>query len=141
MSAQPATEQAMDEASQRKSALFSHLVTQQSNMAMMLMGKVADPENGQVMRDLESARLFIDQIEVLEEKTKGNLTKEEAGLMKQILMNLRMTFVEAVQSAPASPEPAESKASSSPTPEPTAKPSSEPASTEEEHRKKFSKKY
>ena len=141
MSAQPATDHTMDENSQRKSALFSHLIMQQSNMAMMLMGKVAHPESGQVMQDLESARIFIDQIEVLEEKTKGNLTKEEAGLMKQILMNLRMSFVEAVQSAPASTEPAESKSASSPAPESSAKPSSEPASTEEEHRKKFSKKY
>jgi hypothetical protein len=132
----------MDEDSQRKSALFSHLIMQQSNMALMLMGKVAHPESGQVMQDLESARLFIDQIEVLEEKTKGNLTKEEAGLMKQILMNLRMSFVEAVQSTPPSAEPAASKSeSAAPSPESTAKASSEPASTEEEHRKKFSKKY
>jgi hypothetical protein len=78
------------------SALFGHLVLQQANMAMMLLGKVAHPETGKTMQDLEAARLFIDLLEMLEAKTKGNLSKEESGLLKQSLMNLRLSFVEAV---------------------------------------------
>src|SRR5436190_23626131 len=103
MSAQPTSQMnsTMDEDNQRKSALFTHLIIQQSNMALMLMGKVAHPESGQVTQDLESAKLFIDQLEVLEEKTKGNLTKEEVGLFKQVLTNLRMAFVQSVESAAA----------------------------------------
>src|SRR5258707_3169238 len=80
------------------SALFAHLVMQQSNMALMLMGKAPHPETGKTMQDLESAKLFIDLLEMLEAKTKGNLTKEEQNLLKQTLMAVRMGFVEAVES-------------------------------------------
>ena len=122
---------------QTASALFAQLVLQQSNMALMLLGKVAHPESGQVVRDLEAARLFIDQLEMLETKTRGNLTKDETNLLKQSLMTLRLAFVEAAE------EPA---------PKPEAKPQSEkteasaPAAnagtpSEDENRKKFSKKY
>src|ERR1043165_7338643 len=83
------------------SAFFAHMVIQQSNIAMMLLGKTAHPETGKTMVDLDSAKLFIDQLEMLEAKTKGNLSKEEASLLKQSLMSLRMAFVEAVNAAPA----------------------------------------
>src|SRR5215467_13675552 len=85
-------------------ALFAHLVMQQSNMAMMLMGKAPHPETGKPVRDLESAKLFIDLLEMLEAKTKGNLTKEEQNLLKQTLMAVRMGFVEAVESPGAQSE-------------------------------------
>jgi hypothetical protein len=127
--------------------LFAQLVLQQSNMAMMLLGKVAHPETGKVVQDIDAARLFIDQLEMLETKTKGNLSKEEDALLKQTLMNLRLNFVQTVESpAP----PAEKK----PTPKEPSSEGSKPAesaastasvdsssSQEEEHRKKFSKKY
>src|SRR5437764_5322402 len=89
---------------QMTTALFAHLVMQQSNMAMMLLGKVAHPETGQIIKDLEAAKLFIDQLEMIEAKTKGNLSKDEANLLKQNLMSLRLAFVEAVESSPA-PQP------------------------------------
>ena len=127
------------------SALFAHLIMQQSNMAMMLMGKVAHPETGQVTKDMEAAKLFIDLLDMLEAKTKGNLSKEEAGLLKQTLMSLHLTFVEAVESSPAPSEAggqkAEDKAGAAAEakrPEPETGASS---GEEEDHRKKFSKKY
>src|SRR5438132_13535396 len=83
------------------SMLFAHLVMQQANMAMMLLGKVAHPESGKTIKDIDAAQLFIDQLEMLETKTKGNLSKDEAGLLKQSLMSLRLAFVEAVESSPA----------------------------------------
>src|SRR4051812_31333738 len=122
------------------SALFAHMVMQQSNIAMMMLGKVAHPETGKTMTDLDSAKLFIDQLEMLETKTKGNLSKEEQALLKQSLMSLRMAFVEAVNAAPAGGEkkeqPPEEKKEATAT-EPTAA----PPSPQEESHKKFSKKY
>ena len=113
------------------SALFAHMVTQQANLAMMLMGKIAHPESGKTVRDLEAAQLFIDQLEMLEVKTKGNLNKHEEALLKQSLMNLRLAFVEAADAPEAPPA-----AATPPQPEP------EPAKpAEEESHKKFSKKY
>ena len=128
-----------------QTALFAQLVLQQSNMALMMMGKVAHPETGQNIKDFEAARLFIDTLEMLEARTHGNLTKQENNLLKQTLMNLRLQFVEAVEdrSTPAHAETAK-PGSSQPGPETEASKgtaSSAQATEEEEHRKKFSKKY
>jgi hypothetical protein len=122
-------------------ALFANLVMQQTQMALMLMGRVAHPETGQTVQDVEGARMLIDQLEMLEVKTRGNLTEQEAKLLRQNLMALHMAFVDAVEregSAPApSPTPAPSSTPASPAPAADA-----PRGTPEtESRKKFSKKY
>jgi len=132
-------------------ALFANMVIQQTNMAMMLLGKVAHPETGQFITDIESAKMFIDQLEMIEAKTKGNLSKQEEGLLKQALSALHMTFVEAVDAptggASAVPEQAPAPAASatqapaSETPKAAAAPAPAQAPVEEESRKKFSKKY
>ncbi len=117
----------------RLSALFAQLVMQQANLATMLLGKAPNPQSGEAVKDVEAARLFIDELEMLEAKTKGNLTKDESALLKQTLMSLRMAFVEAVET----PEPAKPK----PAPQPSA-PAAEPtAPAAEESHKKFTKKY
>jgi hypothetical protein len=129
------------------SDLFANMVLQQTNLAMMLLGKAPHPETGQHMRDLEGAKMFIDQLEMLEAKTKGNLEKHEAVLLKQSLTMLRLAFVEVVNAppeqtastkdsratAPAAETPAGFAQSASPAPSATAR--------EEESRTKFSKKY
>jgi hypothetical protein len=125
-----------------QAALFAQLVMQQTNLALMLLGKMPNPQSGETTRDLDSARLFIDQLEMIEAKTKGNLSRDESHLLQQSLMALRMAFVEAVES-PA--KPAEQAAGAKPQPtvaESKAAPA-EPASaaTAEESPKRFSKKY
>jgi Domain of unknown function (DUF1844) len=138
------------------SALFANMVIQQTNMAMMLLGKVAHPQTGEFVQDVEAAKMFIDQLEMLEYKTKGNLSKQEEALMKQALTALRMAFVEAIESGaggeplaeqpqaagtPAEPAPAPSApAAQPPKTEPTHSEAA-PAATPDESRKKFSKKY
>jgi hypothetical protein len=128
------------------SALFAHMVVQQSNMALMMLGEVPNPQTGETMRDLEAARMFIDQLEMLEFKTKGNLSKQEEQLLNQSLTGLRMAFVEAIEKESAgSPQPSSSAAA---TPTPQSKPEegtptivAEATSDEESGRKKFTKKY
>ena len=141
------------------SALFAQLIMQQSNMAMLLLGKVPNPQTGETIRDIEAARLFIDQLEMLEEKTRGNLNKDEENLLKQSLMSLRMAFVEAVESpaptkSPRPPEGGTPGASPATTPqEPAGSETTAPAAekkidaapaeskAEDESKKKFTKKY
>jgi len=129
---------------QMLSALFAQLVMQQANMALMLLGKTAHPETGQVVKDLEAARLFIDQLEMLEVKTRGNLTKEEAALLKQSLMSVRLAFVEAVETPPPQSgqreEPKPQRGGPGTTAE-TEKPPPGATPAAEEHRARFSKKY
>jgi hypothetical protein len=119
------------------SALFAQLVIQQANMAMLLLGKVPHPQTGETVRDLEAARLFIDQLEMLEAKTKGNLNKEEGQLLKQSLMSLRMAFVDAVQSPPPEKKPDEV---TPPPPENKIEAGGESAA-DADSKKKFTKKY
>lgn len=129
---------------QMLSALFAQLVMQQANMALMLLGKVPHPETGQAVKDLEAARLFIDQLEMLEVKTRGNLTKEEAALLKQSLMSARLAFVEAVETPPAQSGHREEQKPPPTEPGKTAEPEKAQAGaapTAEEHRPKFTKKY
>src|SRR5580698_8599634 len=127
-------------------ALFANMVIQQTNMAMMLLGKAPHPETGQYMQDFDAAKMFIDQLEMIEAKTKGNLSKQEDGLLKQALAALHMTFVEAVDGSgkPAAPE-VENPVAPAAIPEAEAKPSTPPPAAEaapaaaEESRKKFTK--
>jgi hypothetical protein len=90
---------------------------------------------GQTETDLDTARLLIDQLEMLEVKTQGNLTGEERHLLKQNLMTVRMAFVEAVEKAKSVPTPAVADKSA---PAPETKPTER---SEEESKKKFSKSY
>lgn len=152
---QPHPEDELANASREEilSALFANMVIQQTNMAMMLLGKVAHPETGKFIHDVEGAKMFIDQLEMLEAKTKGNLTREEDSLMKQALTALRMSFVEAIDGPPATGEaPQERIVKPAPAqPEPPAQSTSPAAGSQspppqapaaaDESRKKFSKKY
>lgn len=136
-------ETAFDNSADSLSARFAHMVVQQSSMAMMLLGNSPHPETGQVVRDLDAARFFIDQLEMLQEKTKGNLSPEEATLLKQSLMSLRMAYVECVNSPPPPAQPAAGSEAATPK-EAEAAPSTAaaPAAPEEsESHKKFTKKY
>ncbi len=133
-----------------QSALFANMVIQQTNLAMMMLGKAPHPETGQLIQDLDTARMFIDQLEMLETKTRGNLTKQEEGLLKQALPALHMAFVEAtnapagkIESAHADPEPREAAPvpASEAKAAPAAPAADAPAAAADESRKKFSKKY
>lgn len=116
------------------SAVFATMVMQLTNMASMFMGKVPHPETKQPTIDLDAAQIFIDQLEMLEAKTKGNLDAEEQSILKQGLTMVRMAFVEAVEAGEKTPQ------QPPPSPQPSQpSPSAEP--TDAEARKKFTKKY
>src|SRR5213078_2936066 len=126
------------------SALFANLVVQQTNLALMMLGKVPHPDTGKNTRDIDGARLFIDQLEMLEVKTRGNLDHQEAKLLKQSLTTLRMTFVEAVDGEAGQPEAAHGSAPAEGQEQPArsadGSEKSAAPSAEDESRKKFSKK-
>ena len=119
------------------SSVFATMVMQLTNMAAMFMGKVPNPENNQMVVDLDAAQIFIDQLEMLEAKTKGNLDPEEQNILKQGLTLVRMAFVEAVESGQKQAAQPASSAPPSPSPSPTTPPDAD----EGDARKKFTKKY
>jgi hypothetical protein len=131
------------------SALFASMVMQNTNMALIFLGQTPHPQTGQTSQDLEHATYFIDQLEMLAVKTKGNLNKQEDALLKQSLTHLRLTYVEAVEHPPKTEPPAAAPAAPSPAAPPVDEqetPVTEPTlpgetTAESESRKKFSKKY
>jgi hypothetical protein len=123
---------------ERTSALFAQLVMQQTNMALMLLGQIANPNTGETLHDPQAARFFIDALEMLEVKTRGNLGRDEAELLKQNLMALRLAFVEAVNGPENKTRPAPAPAA---VPVPDAEKKTAPDNAGAAPEKKFSKKY
>ena len=74
---------------------FLQLVAKLYQDGLAFMGLFADPQSGQSMANFPVASWHIDILGLLEEKTKGNLTEEEAKLLKEALANLKVTFVRA----------------------------------------------
>ena len=80
---------------------FENLVRMLGSNAAMVLGAYADPRTGQPMLDPEAAREFIDMLDALQEKTKGNLAPEEDSLLLDLLGKLKMTFLEVNQAVAA----------------------------------------
>ena len=75
-------------------ASFHVLLATLGTQAMAMMGLLPNPEGGgQTQVHMPMARHLIDMVGVLEEKTKGNLTDEEAAVLKENLHQLRMAYV------------------------------------------------
>jgi len=77
--------------------LFMSLVLSLSQAAMQQMGKIINPLTGKIERNLEQAKVTIDMLEMLKEKTKGNLVKEEEKLISETLATLQLNYVDEVK--------------------------------------------
>lgn len=76
-----------------KRDLFLALVQSFQSAAMQQMGKIMNPFSGKIERDMSQAKLSIEMLEMLKERTAGNLTSEEARLLEHILTELRLNYV------------------------------------------------
>lgn len=74
---------------------FSSFIFSLGTSALMLMGERLSPEQPHTPVNLPQAKEIVDILSILDEKTKGNLTTEEAAVMKDMLYTLRMKYVEA----------------------------------------------
>jgi len=72
---------------------FQTLVLSFSTTAMLQLGVLANPATGKSEKDLPGAKQTIDILEILKEKTKGNLTAEEAQILEASLYDLKMTYL------------------------------------------------
>ena len=127
---------------------FIEFVVMHAQNAALFLGQIPNPKTGQGEVNLDLARMFIDQLAMIQEKTRGNLTSEEAKVLNNALSNLQMAYVEVAREQPqgaVQPESPESAPSASP-PEPPAAQSepsapTSPTEAETESRKKFTKSY
>lgn len=69
------------------------LVSSLASQVIISLGEMANPLTGERGTNIEQAKYSIDLIEVIRDKTKGNLTGEETKLIDGILFDLRMRFV------------------------------------------------
>lgn len=93
----------------KRSAAFEHLVEMIGSNAAMVLGAYADPRTGQPVIDPNAAREFIDMLDALHEKTKGNLAPEEDSLLLDLLGKLKMTYLEINQAVAAQAKQAKAK--------------------------------
>lgn len=72
---------------------FLSLVSMLATSAYVALGKVADPRDKKVIRNLDEAQGLIDLIATLKSKTSGNLDKRESDYIESVLTDLRLNFV------------------------------------------------
>ncbi len=73
---------------------FPNFVLSLATQALVMLGEVPHPETQRVSVSLPAAKQTIDILSMLEEKTKGNLSKEELGLLTDVLANLQLIYVQ-----------------------------------------------
>jgi hypothetical protein len=76
-------------------ATFEFLIHTLFTQALMALGRIPNPITKQSLKNLPTARHFIDTLDMLEAKTQGNLTTEEQRLLEEIQHQLRTMYVEA----------------------------------------------
>jgi uncharacterized protein DUF1844 len=77
---------------------FTGFILSLATTAAVHFGDIADPATGErVEPNLEAASQMIELIALMQEKTKGNLSDNEARLVDDLLYELRMRFVQAQQ--------------------------------------------
>ena len=90
-------------AEQPNSELFQGLVVSLAAATMQHLGKTLNPATKKIEKNLEAAQATIDMLDMLEAKTKGNLSEAEARLLKGLLSELKLNYVETLHEKPAEP--------------------------------------
>ncbi len=77
------------------------LVMSLATAAWSQLGKIPHPNTNKIEKDLEQAKMSIDFLRMLLEKTQGNLKPKEDDLLKNTVADLEMNFVEEAKAEPA----------------------------------------
>jgi hypothetical protein len=99
----------MTENPSRQAALFLQLLLGLQQNGMMALGKLVNPLTRQIEKNLEAARDTIDMLTAIEARTQGNLESDEARVLRQVLTELRMNYLDELKRSGAplpAPEPA-----------------------------------
>jgi hypothetical protein len=129
---------------------FIEFVMMQAQNAALFLGQIPNPKTGEGEVNLELAKMFIDQLSMIQEKTRGNLTTDETTVLKNTLSNLQMIYVEVARQTPqgaaqpkaqAQTPESEPESSTSTSEQPPSEQATPPAGGEGESKKKFTKSY
>jgi hypothetical protein len=139
---------------------FVQFVMMQVQNIFYVLGRMPAQDGRPMPPNLEAGKMLIDQLEMVQEKTRGNLSAQETSILEDALKNVRLAFVETSGGTPASMMPSRAPADfpldaeedelAAPARETTpgvpaekaaATPAPGPAKPDEEHKKKFTKSY
>jgi len=122
---------------------FIEFVLMQAQNAALFLGQIPNPQTGKGEVNLEVAKMFIDQLAMIQEKTRGNLTSEESTVLRNALSNLQLAYVDVARACSSAAPPEKSAPESTPPGEPASQEPEPPPVTgaEGESRKKFTKSY
>ena len=84
-------------------SLFAHLVASLATSAIQHLGKILNPSTQKAEVNLEAAQATIDMLDMLAAKTQGNLDDKESKLIKGILAELKLNYVETLNEKPVEP--------------------------------------
>lgn len=76
---------------------FPAFVLSLNTSVLYHLGEISDPVTGKRTQDFDLARHGIDTLVLLEQKTKGNLEKDEEELLKNIIYDVKLRFVKAIK--------------------------------------------
>jgi len=83
---------------------FINFINSLASTAFMYMGGLVDPETKKPIIELNLAKHHIDIIEMLQQKSKGNLTAPENNFLENTLYNLRMSYIRFATAPPPTEE-------------------------------------
>lgn len=79
---------------------FIQFVMLQSQQASLFLGRIPNPQTGRAEVHLDAARMFIGNLEMIREKTRGNLSRQESDILESVLTDLRGALAQASGTAP-----------------------------------------
>lgn len=106
---------------------FIEFIMMQAQQAALFLGRLPNPQSGKPEPNLAIARMFIDQLEMIREKTRGNLTHEESEILGSIISDLQLGYVQASSQPAAAAQQSDGETS--------------PDAADAEDKKRFSKSY
>jgi hypothetical protein len=121
---------------------FIEFVMMQAQNAAFMLGQIPHPQTGKAEVNLDMAQLLIDQLVMIQEKTKSNLNSDESRILAGAISNLQMAFVEAVREDPSKSNKSVIQ-TEAPPPQVEQKPREEPVpeQTDPDGKRKFVKSY
>jgi hypothetical protein len=84
------------EDSEKKKVLFTQLILMFHGAAMQQMGKIKNPVTDKIERDLTQAQFSIDMLDMMKDRTGGNLSPEEERFLQSLIQELKLNFVDEV---------------------------------------------
>jgi hypothetical protein len=81
-------------------ASFEMLLTTLATEALVALGQVPHPVSGKTQVQRNQAKFFIDTVDILRQKTAGNLTTSEQQVIESLLHQMRLVFVQTANAPP-----------------------------------------